>query len=635
MQLSRLAVIISAVACCFLGRIGTFAQTNVITLCTENDLIFAFAEGGEHFMDCGTNIVSITLAEPIVATKNITIRTTNEVVITGNNLTRLMVVNPGIKVTLEGFSFFSGRQSETNLNHGGIEETAGGAIYNNGGILTIRRGRFQANSVVGIAGAAGADGEGEDGEAGGDAAGAAIYNTRGGTVVVSNVIFQANTALGGVGGKGGNARTSGLGDNGGNGGQGGSAAGAAIYSDGGRLEVYACVFTNNVATGAIAGAAGNAGGVLGNPGLPGEAGDGVGGAIAGGGLANAEARIIVSASTFVTNTVRGANGLNGNTGVGRNDGDNGLNGGEASGGAIYSTGMLSVTNSTFFRNGGVSGNGGNGGTGSTGGFGFSGGDGGNGGVAAGGAIESSGSTTVLHCTFADNGVTGGTGGTGGTGSGLGESGEAGSKGAALGGAVYGSATTAVDGVHIVNSILVNSRPSIEGMVIDNGGNITTDRNLLMTTNSFSPANPFLQPLANNGGPTPTMRIGTNSFAINRGLAAYCVAIDQRGTNRVGPCDIGAYELVPPASLGVVQTNNTVVLSWPVGNTNLTLQGTTNLLRTNTVWKPVTNAVVIQTNFLNVFTVTPNPAVSRGFYRLFDTWLATNSTSTNVLPPFPF
>src|SRR5687768_14377266 len=133
-----------------------------------------------------------------------------------------MVIQPGKTVTLEGFSFFSGRQTETNKNNGGIDETAGGAIYNDHGTLILRRARFQANSVVGITGSVGEDGEGEDGDGGGDAAGGAIYNN-GGTVTISNAVFVSNLATGGVGGKGGAGRNTGLGSDGGPGGSGGSA----------------------------------------------------------------------------------------------------------------------------------------------------------------------------------------------------------------------------------------------------------------------------------------------------------------------------------------------------------------------------------------------------------------------------
>ena len=53
--------------------------------------------------------------------------------------------------------------------------------------------------------------------------------------------------------------------------------------------------------------------------------------------------------------------------------------------------------------------------------------------------------------------------------------------------------------------------------------------------------PKLSPLADNGGPTQTMAIGTDSPAYNGGNSATCPELDQRGYKRNGICDIGAYE----------------------------------------------------------------------------------------------
>ena len=51
--------------------------------------------------------------------------------------------------------------------------------------------------------------------------------------------------------------------------------------------------------------------------------------------------------------------------------------------------------------------------------------------------------------------------------------------------------------------------------------------------------PLLEPLADNGGPTPTMALGDESPAIDAG--ADCPETDQRGEPRAGACDVGAYE----------------------------------------------------------------------------------------------
>jgi hypothetical protein len=56
------------------------------------------------------------------------------------------------------------------------------------------------------------------------------------------------------------------------------------------------------------------------------------------------------------------------------------------------------------------------------------------------------------------------------------------------------------------------------------------------------ADPLLQPLADNGGPTPTMALGAGSPAID--VSDSCPETDQRGMPRSGRCDAGAYEYQP-------------------------------------------------------------------------------------------
>jgi hypothetical protein len=67
------------------------------------------------------------------------------------------------------------------------------------------------------------------------------------------------------------------------------------------------------------------------------------------------------------------------------------------------------------------------------------------------------------------------------------------------------------------------------------------------------ADPLLGPPANNGGPTLTLLPGAGSPALDRvpsGTVA-CKPVDQRGVSRPqgSACDIGAVEVVPPASPG--------------------------------------------------------------------------------------
>ncbi|MCA9689381.1 MAG: right-handed parallel beta-helix repeat-containing protein [Myxococcales bacterium] len=56
------------------------------------------------------------------------------------------------------------------------------------------------------------------------------------------------------------------------------------------------------------------------------------------------------------------------------------------------------------------------------------------------------------------------------------------------------------------------------------------------------ADPLLEALADNGGPTPTMALPGGSPALD--IADACPDADQRGLPRAGLCDAGAYELQP-------------------------------------------------------------------------------------------
>lgn len=607
--------------------------TNLLNLCTEGAVQAAVGLGGIYqFGDCGTNTspLLVTLTQPLVVARDLSLMATQSVLLSGQSLTRVFVVKPGVKLTLRNIYIFSGHQSTTNANDGGIPDTAGGGIYNDGGTVTVLDGHFEGNSAFGLAGAAGATGNNEKGADGGDAAGGAIYNN-GGQVTLSNVVFVGNSVTGGTGGAGGTG--SAFGGNGGDGGGGGSAAGAAIYSKGGSVTIYASSFTTNSAVGAAAGAAGVGGGLFGFPGTPGGAGDGVGAAVAG-----ESADVTIYGCTFYGNNVRGANGLAGNAGLQNHAGDAGKPGGDGAGGALYSTGRLWVTNSTFFANTAISGNGGAGGAGGVVGFGGSGGKGGDGGSVTGGAIENSGQAVVVNCTFSDNLAKAGTGGAGGAGSGLGATGATGNAGFSGGGAIYGRAGS----VLLANSILANSTVTVSGAVTDRGGNVSTDLNLLLTNPaSFRLSNPLLSGLASNGGLTQTMAIATNSPAVNIGVALFCSLFDQRGSNRVSACDSGAYETtvssadrnlpaIPDSALNGLRVSsnpNAAIVSWPLGYTNLFLQFSTNLLSSNTVWQlaPQTPATNSGSNV-----VTVNTAISgrpRVLFRLFG---LTNLSYTNLL-----
>jgi hypothetical protein len=82
----------------------------------------------------------------------------------------------------------------------------------------------------------------------------------------------------------------------------------------------------------------------------------------------------------------------------------------------------------------------------------------------------------------------------------------------------------------------------------NGHNVDQDGSCFTGGTGDTTADPKLGALANNGGETDTMAIGSSGSAYNTGSNT-CVSPDQRGVNRpVGSaCDIGAFELAPPVN----------------------------------------------------------------------------------------
>lgn len=102
----------------------------------------------------------------------------------------------------------------------------------------------------------------------------------------------------------------------------------------------------------------------------------------------------------------------------------------------------------------------------------------------------------------------------------------------------------------------NCRPYMEGVFgstastypISAGGNISDDSTCATFTHSadqtnVSTASLDLQPLGNNGGFVPTIALGPDSIALDRGLTLSSITTDARGIARPQACayDIGAYE----------------------------------------------------------------------------------------------
>jgi CSLREA domain-containing protein len=292
--------------------------------------------------------------------------------------------------------------------------------------------------------------------------------------------------------------------------------GAILVQSEANLNVTGCIFDANVA--------GIAGGAI---------------------YAVGEGTLNVTSSTFGSNF---ANGQNGGA-IWSNKGPTNItsstfltNYAIGLGGAIhYSSGTLTVSNSTFS---------GNRTTGSVGG---------------GGAIAGDGGTVnIANSTFSGNHTAGSSGGgaiwnyqyaylnvTNSTLSGNYTS------GSGTGGGIHDTSTDSR--MTLKNTIIANSTsggdcvgtaksPDSVNNLIEDGSNACGLTN--GTNGNIVGADPNLAALADNGGPTQTMALGSGSAAINAGDTTVCAAapvnnLDQRGYGRPEPsgtlCDIGAYE----------------------------------------------------------------------------------------------
>ncbi|HWW02860.1 MAG TPA: immunoglobulin domain-containing protein [Candidatus Acidoferrum sp.] len=505
------------------------AQT-VVTDCTEDELVAAVSAGGTVTF---SGNCAITLSQPInVAGTVIIDASPYTVTLSGGGAVPLFTVEGNL--TLKGMTLAGGFSS------------SGGALYiNPSGDVFATNCTFSGNTAAGTNGTAGVNGSnsafgvgggGTAGTAGTSASGGAIYNA--GTLTLWNCTLVTNNAAAGNGAAGGNGGSSGgglgQGGNGGAGGSGAPACGGAVYN-GATMTAVNCTFTGN----GVAGGNGAAGGAGGSAAFPGVAGNGgTGGAASGAGIYNAS-NIVLLACTFSGNTSFGGNSAAGGT-KSNGAGSPGPNGGDAVGAGLTSAFSGVGTNCTFFDNMVIGGNGGNGGNAV--GSASQAGNGGNGGNGMGASLyNASGSMFAAeNCTVAAGAAVGGTNGAAGSGSFPGSPGQ---LGQALGGGLGNRGTFT-----LVNSLLSTNSPggNGNGTFIDGGHNLSSDASFVLGATSLTSRDPKLNPLTNNGGPTLTMALRTNSPAIDAvgTNAGTFPATDQRGVQRpLGKgADIGAYEL---------------------------------------------------------------------------------------------
>ena len=220
------------------------------------------------------------------------------------------------------------------------------------------------------------------------------------------------------------------------------------------------------------------------------------------------------------------------------------NSNEYFGGAVYNNGLMTITDSSFFGNSTATWDGGAidnvGGKLTIANSAFA----GNSAAYAGGAISNTSDLTITNSTFYSNSASNAGGGISNSGpvSTLTLTNSTISGNSALrGGGIVSSSGT----LNYANTIIANS-PFGDDCSIDFSSTIGTNTNNLIEDGSCLASmsgDPKLASLADNGGPTPTMVLLSDSPAIDAGEDTSCPATDQRGVTRPqgAACDIGAFE----------------------------------------------------------------------------------------------
>jgi hypothetical protein len=419
----------------------------------------------------------------------------------------------------------------------------------NGAAMTISGMTITGGHLVGQPGSPGLF-SGEDGKNGEGVYGAGI--DAGGPLSLTDVKVVGNEAFGGEGGNGhdGNAGA------GGKGGRGGWADGAGISLAGNYSNVFTRVaIVGNIAQGADGGTGGDGGG---------SAAGGIGGAAGnagGAGVSMGLGSLTIVDSLLAGNEARsGAGGDGGRGGPITGPGGVGGNGEASDGGALFANGKVNLTNVTLTGN--LAGNspGGDGGAGrgtaapgGAGGW----GDGGAGGAVAlmNGAEGRFAAVTVAANTAAPPAAPG----QGGAGSGGAEAGSNGFAAPTDGGNLFVyDATLSLRGSIVAGGQAqpANANCSVRGgATLTSAGHNIEDRHQCIAAPAAGDqldTDPGLAPLADNGGPTETMALLTGSVAIGAGEATCLdatgepLATDQRLLPRQSPCDVGAFQVQPPA-----------------------------------------------------------------------------------------
>ncbi len=417
----------------FLAATNGIAQIHTVTNCTEAALRAAMAGGGTVTFACdGT----ITLTDTVSNQYDTVLDGSgHNITISGGNAVRMLYNSTNASLALLNLTVANGRC------------TNGAGIFNDGGTLTLSNVLFETN-IAYI----------QDSSSGGPEGGA-IYN-RAGAVNATNCNFYGNAAApppqyfgpfeargGAIRNESGSVSLKGctFAGNSACGGiipaspevsfaPGADGAGGAIYNDNGAsLTASGCEFTGNSASGGP--------GPSSSSPYPNNGGSGTGGAVFNSGVMEADA------CTFSQNSGFGAAGTS-NTWISSSG-----SGGSGKGGGIFNSGSLVVQSNAFWDNTVCGGSGGNAGPV----FGTSRPVGGTGGSGSGGGICNLGSLSVQSSLFHGNGATGEGGGRGGDGmpatvsSGADPGGTGGLGGSGYGGGLFNSGTAS-----LVNSTIATN-----------------------------------------------------------------------------------------------------------------------------------------------------------------------------------
>src|SRR6185503_15683434 len=270
-----------------LALAGNFSARAQNTNCTTASVLADLQRTNYIFFSCSG---TITVTNPIVISSDVTFEGSTNLVLSGNNVSRIFSVLPGATLTLINLTLTGGKGSK------------GGAI-NNQGILIATNCIFRDNHAPGPSGTngtAGKDGypngsDGGNGIPGISGLGGGIWSN--GELYLTRCTFDKNSATGGnggAGGKGGNAINNGFNSgDGGDGALGAPGRGGAIFNSG-HAEINECIFEGNTVTGGNGGAFGAAG-VGGIDGKPGHGGQG---AIASGAAVHNASDLAIRSCTF-------------------------------------------------------------------------------------------------------------------------------------------------------------------------------------------------------------------------------------------------------------------------------------------------------------------------------------------------